>query len=74
MLEKLEDSFSKCEEQGLLTPLQTMQYKIQTEWLRKAEVPTLETLLMSKGVVAPADGESYFFLLTGLQVSFNVVL
>ena len=47
-----------------------MQYKIQMEWLRKAEVPTLETLLMSKGIVAPADGASYFFLMTGLQVSF----
>jgi len=40
------------------------------EWLRKAEVPTLETLPMSKGIVAPADGASYFFLMTGLQVSF----
>jgi len=46
------------------------QYKIQ-EWLRKAEVPTLETLLMSKGIVAPADGASYFFLMTGLQHPFS---
>jgi hypothetical protein len=73
MLDKLEVSIDNDKQQDLITPLQAVQYKIQMEWLRKAEVPTLETLLMSKGIVAPADGASYFFLMTGLQVSFYAV-
>jgi len=41
MLAKLEVSIDKEKQQGLVTPLQAVQYKIQMEWLRKAEMPTL---------------------------------
>lgn len=68
MLERLEASIAKDKEQGLLTPLQEAQYAVQIDWLRKGEVPGLETLLMSKGYIAPEAGKSYFLLMTGVQV------
>ncbi|KAF7972027.1 hypothetical protein HWV62_19243 [Athelia sp. TMB] len=57
--------------QGELTPLQKEQYRVQVELLKKGEVPALETLLMSKGFIAPEAGKSYFILMTGLQHPFS---
>jgi hypothetical protein len=50
------------------TPLQLKQYGIQRDWLLKSTVPQIETIKLTKGLIAPAAGESYMTILMGSQV------
>ncbi|KAJ7764867.1 alcohol oxidase [Mycena metata] len=50
-----------------LTPIQRVQYELQREWLAKGRVPMTETIMMSRGLIAPQPGRSYLTLLTGVQ-------
>ncbi|KAF8874567.1 GMC oxidoreductase-domain-containing protein [Gymnopilus junonius] len=67
-MKSLKDSISAAKESNSLTPLQIEQYQVQLKWLEKNPVPNLETMIFSKGLVAPVAGRSYFVMLTGVQV------
>jgi hypothetical protein len=51
-----------------LTPLQAATYAIQKAWLLDESVPQSEIILLSKGLIAPVQGEAYFSTLSGCQV------
>ncbi|KDQ18213.1 hypothetical protein BOTBODRAFT_128303 [Botryobasidium botryosum FD-172 SS1] len=71
MLERLEAAIDKDKREGLLTPLQEAQYAIQLDLLRKGEVPSLETFVMSRGYIAPEQGKSYYVLMSGPTQPFG---
>jgi len=62
----LEETIAK--ERDSLSPLQKAQYEIQLDWLRKGEVPQVESVLFSMAVVQAEEGKSYFTILMGVQV------
>ncbi|KAA1478268.1 alcohol oxidase [Dentipellis sp. KUC8613] len=49
------------------TPLQALQYEIQAGWLQEDDVPQVEVLVFSKGLISPADDQVYTTLLGGFQ-------
>ncbi|KAJ7146033.1 alcohol oxidase [Mycena epipterygia] len=50
-----------------LTPIQKLQYKIQRDWIVKGTVPMTESIMFSRGLIAPQAGQSYLTLLSGAQ-------
>lgn len=52
-----------------LTPIQKLQYKIQRDWIVKGTVPMTESIMFSRGLIAPQAGQSYLTLLNGAQVT-----
>lgn len=49
--------------------LQKQQYKFQRKWLAGRDVPAVELILCSKGLLEVKEGESYATMLGGLTVS-----
>ncbi|KAA1478265.1 alcohol oxidase [Dentipellis sp. KUC8613] len=43
----------------------------QRAWIEEGKNPDLETIFFSRGVVTPAEGKSYFVMLTGIQHPFS---
>lgn len=66
MIQALEETIAK--ELDSLSPLQKAQYEIQLDWLRKGEVPQVESVVFSMAVVQAEEGQSYFTILMGVQV------
>ena len=52
-----------------LSALQRRQYEIQREWFANGDVPAVELILWSKGLLNLQEGESYAVMLGGLMVS-----
>ncbi|KAM5543814.1 hypothetical protein V8D89_002431 [Ganoderma adspersum] len=50
-----------------LSALQRRQYKIQREWFANGDVPAVELILWSKGLLNLQQGESYAVMLGGLM-------
>ncbi|KAF8874570.1 hypothetical protein CPB84DRAFT_1797366 [Gymnopilus junonius] len=71
LIKILKDLISAAKQSNTLTPLQIEQYHVQLRWLEKERVPDLETIIFSKGIVAPEPGRSYFGMLTGIQHPFS---
>src|ERR1700733_6834142 len=65
MIQALEETIVK--ERESLSPLQKAQYKIQLDWLRKCEVPQVESVVFSMAVAQAEEGKSYFTILMGVQ-------
>ncbi|EPS99740.1 hypothetical protein FOMPIDRAFT_1108589, partial [Fomitopsis schrenkii] len=47
------------------TPLKSLQYSIQRDWLSKGQVPQAEIILWSRGEVDPVPNASYIYILGG---------
>ncbi|KAI0036385.1 alcohol oxidase [Vararia minispora EC-137] len=56
---------------GNLSAMQQEQYGIQLEWLEKGNVPNVEFWLVSRGLIDPKPGESYFLLVSGQMHPFS---
>ncbi|KAJ6478519.1 alcohol oxidase [Mycena vitilis] len=56
---------------GALSELEAAQYAIQLDWLKQANVPHVEFVIFSRGLVNPQPGKSYFAVNTGLQHPFS---
>lgn len=67
-LERLEESIKN----GQLTPLQKAQYEIQIAWMKAGEVPDMEVVLFSKGLVMTEPDKSYFVVMAGIQVCMHI--
>ena len=52
-----------------LSGLQRHQYALQREWFARRNVPAVELILWSKGLLNVEQGESYAVMLGGLMVS-----
>lgn len=52
-----------------LSEFQKQQYNVQREWLTRGDVPAVELILWSKGLVDVKEGESYAVMLGGVMVS-----
>jgi hypothetical protein len=52
----------------LLSSLQKAQHEIQLDWLRKGEVPQVESIVLSMVIIQGEEGKSYFTILMGVQV------
>lgn len=50
------------------TPLKSLQYSIQRDWLSKGQVPQAEIILWSRGEVDPVPNASYIYILGGAMV------
>ncbi|PPR05909.1 hypothetical protein CVT26_008801 [Gymnopilus dilepis] len=70
-LDSLHRWFAEARDKNELSPLQIAQYQIQSKWLEENSTPNLETIVFSKGVIAPEEGKAYFTMLTGLQQPFS---
>jgi len=53
-------------QQPSLTPLQKKQYPILQQWLKGTDVPQVEVIIFSKGLIDPADGSSYMTMASGI--------
>jgi hypothetical protein len=62
-------AFDSHVEAGKSTPLQSVQYQFQRDWILKGNVPMTESIMFSRGLVSPAAGQSYLTMLAGPQVS-----
>ncbi|KIM85542.1 GMC oxidoreductase [Piloderma croceum F 1598] len=69
MIQALEETITK--ERDSLSSLQKAQYEIQLDWLRKGEVPQVESVVFSVAVVQAEEGKSYFTILMGVQHPFS---
>jgi len=66
MIQSLEETITK--KRDSLSPLQSAQYEIQLDWLRKGETPQVLIAMLSLGIINPEEGKSYFNMVATIQV------
>lgn len=54
-----------------ITALQKQQYETQLSWLENSNVPEVEIILNSQGLINPVDNQNYMAQLSGLLVSVS---
>ncbi|KAJ7626272.1 alcohol oxidase [Mycena polygramma] len=70
-IQNLEEDIEAKKSAGSLSELEAAQYAIQLDWLKQANVPHVEFVIFSRGLVNPQPGKSYFAVNTGLQHPFS---
>lgn len=70
-LQELLSIFDKEAKVAGLSGLQRQQYRTQREWFANGNIPAVELILWSKGLMGLKQGESYAVMLGGIMVSYS---